>query len=317
MRVVARTVVIACLVALALPGAASAHGGTGSIAMGYRLELGDQPGLVGIDLRLTGGYRALEARVDPGIRFVVRGSLNERFIRIDDRGVWVNGDSPTAEADRLVPPNTMGWVKVSDGRALTWHDHRLAPPGLPAPALGNLDRYFEIPVWVDGRRAVIVGRFVDAPGPALWPWLGGALVFGAATWAVSRRVPWRSRLTIGLGALGGAAALLAITTFSVRAAPNGGVAWLQLVGGIVIAVVLAGLLVGLRGRRRVNTAGAIGAVAAAVGLSSLSIFWNGVVISALPASAARLACAAALLCGVAAALLTFLPELDEPVRRAR
>src|SRR5688572_4907570 len=99
MRVAARTVVIACLAGLALPGAASAHGGTGSIAMDYRIELGE---LAGVELRLRDGYRALEARVDPGVRFVVRGSLNEQFIRIDDRGVWVNGDSPTAEADGLV-----------------------------------------------------------------------------------------------------------------------------------------------------------------------------------------------------------------------
>ena len=79
----------------------------------------------------------------------------------------------------------------------------------------------------------------------------------------------------------------------------------------------AGLLVYLRGIRRVHAAGVVGAIAAAVSISSLPVFWHGVVISALPATGARLACALALVCGAAAAALSFLPELDEPVRRRR
>ena len=112
----------------------------------------------------------------------------------------------------------------------------------------------------------------------------------------------------------GLAALAAVTTFAVRAAPTGGVAWLQLVSGIVVAVALGGLLVYLRGIRRVHAAGVVGAIAAAVSISSLPVFWHGVVVSALPAPGARLACALALVCGVAAAALSFLPE-PERVRR--
>jgi hypothetical protein len=108
-----------------------------------------------------------------------------------------------------------------------------------------------------------------------------------------------------------------VTTFAVRAAPTGGVAWLQLVSGIVVGVALAGLLAWFRGRQRVHTAGVVGVLAAAVSLSSLPVFWHGVVVSALPDDAARAACALALVCGAAAGVLSFLPEFDEPVRVRR
>jgi hypothetical protein len=47
----------------------------------------------------------------------------------------------------------------------------------------------------------------------------------------------------------------------------------------------------------------VGAVAAAISLGSLSVFWHGFVISSLPASLARLAVAAAVVCGLSAAVL--------------
>ena len=52
-------------------------------------------------------------------------------------------------------------------------------------------------------------------------------------------------------------------------------------------------------------------------ISSLPVFWHGVVVSALPATGARLACAVALVCGAAAAALSFLPQPDELVRVRR
>ena len=103
----------------------------------------------------------------------------------------------------------------------------------------------------------------------------------------------------------------AVTTFAVRAAPTGGVAWLQLVSGLVVATALGGLLLYLRGIQRIHAAGVVGAIAAAVSLSSLPVFWHGVVVSALPATGARLACGLALVCGIAAAALSFLPQPGE------
>jgi len=108
-----------------------------------------------------------------------------------------------------------------------------------------------------------------------------------------------------------------VTTFAVRDSPSGGVAWLQLVAAIAVAGVLGVLLLRLRGRSRVHAAGVVGAVGAAVSLSSLPVFWHGAVISLLPGTAARLLCVLAVAGGTAAAVLSFLPDFDEPVRVRR
>jgi hypothetical protein len=308
LRLVAGAAVVACSAALALPGEAVAHGGGAAIAIDYRLRLDPaSTSLPGVHVRVLDGDRALEARVDEGVELLVRGILREPLIRIDDGGVWVNASSPTAAADRLVDEQGSGWVRVREDRKLAWHDHRLAPPPVDEP--GPAGR-FTIPVAVDGKPAAIGGTFVRVARPSVWPWLLGAVVLAAVIWAAARRLRRRGALTIGLGVAAGVAALAAVTTFAVRAAPSGGVAWLQLASALAVAAALGGVLVYLRGTRRVHTAGVIGAIAAAVSISSLPVFWHGVVISALPATGARLACAVALVCGVAAAALSFLPEYD-------
>jgi hypothetical protein len=310
LRLVAGAATIAGATALALPSAATAHGRGATIALDYRLRLDPTSrSLPGVHVRVLDGDRALEARVDQGVDLLVRGVLREPLIRIGGDGVWVNASSPTATADGLVSKELSGWVQVGDGRSLAWHDHRLAPPPATRPGPAG---HFSIPVAIDGKAAAIGGTFIRVARPSLWPWLGVAIALAAAIWATARRRPWRSALTVALGVASGLAALVAVTTFAVRAAPTGGVAWLQLGSGIAVAVALGGLLVYLRGRRRVHTAGVVGAVAAAVSVSSLPVFWHGVVVSALPATGARLACTLALVCGLAAAALSFLPDFDEP-----
>jgi hypothetical protein len=302
-------------VALALPAGAAAHGRAATIALDYRLSL-DQATLAlpGIHVRVLDGDRALETRVDRGVDLLVRGSLREPLLRIDSTGVWANAGSPTALAAGLVSSDRTGWVRLSGGSSIAWHDHRLAPP--PASVPGPAGR-FSIPVAVDGRPFAIGGAFFRVARPALWPWLIGAAVFAAAVATAVRRPTLRMPLALGLGVAGGLAALAAVMTFAARDAPTGNVAWLQTGTGIVVGVVLGALLLRLRGRARVHAAGVIGVVAAAVSLSSMSVFWHGAVISALPATAARLVCGLALLCGVAAAALSFLSDFDEPVRAAR
>lgn len=311
MRLVAGAAVVAVATALVLPGAAAAHGRGATIALDYRLRLDpESTSLPGVHVRVLDGDRALEARVDDGVVLLVRGILREPLIRFDAGGVWVNAESPTATGDGLVEEGGSGWVRVSEESTLSWHDHRLAPP--PASKPGPVGR-FSIPIAVDGTPGAIGGTFVRVSRPPLWPWLLGAIALVAAIWAAARRRERRGAMTVGLGVTAGLAALAAVTTFAVRAAPTGGVAWLQLVSGVVVAAVLGGLLLYLRGIRRVHAAGVVGAIAAAVSISSLPVFWHGVVVSAMPADAARLACAVALVCGAAAAVLSFVPEA-EPVR---
>jgi len=283
------------------------------VALDYRLRL--TTSAPGVHVRVLDGDRSLELSVRGGHRVVVRGLLGEPVLRIGPDGVLVNAASPTAASDRLVGKLGSGWRRLSDGTSVAWHDHRLAPPPVtrPGPAGG-----FSIPITVDGRAATIDGTFWRIRRPAIWPWLAAAAALATAAAAVAAfRRGWRSHLTIGLGTAAGLAALIAVTTFAARDAPNGRVAWLQIAGGVVVGAVLAAVLVRLHGRRRVHAAGVVGAIAAAASIASLPVFWHGVVISMLPATTARLACGVALVGGATAAALSFLADFDEVPRPRR
>jgi hypothetical protein len=310
-----RTVIPVALAALALPAQAAAHGRAPTVALDYRLALSPATQtLSGVHVRVLDGDRDFQVRVDPGTKLVVLGALQEPLLRIDSAGVWVNASSPTATGDKLVSPTKHGWIHLNGGRTVVWHDHRLSPP--PATRPGPAGR-FVVPVDVNGVPRTISGEFFRVGRPAAWPWPVAAVLFAAGIVLAIRRRKLRAPLTIGLGVAAGIAALLEVTTFAVRDATTGGVAWLQLGTAAVVAGVLAVLLVRLHGRARVHAAGVVGAVAAAVSLGSTPVFWHGVVISALPALLARAVCAIAIVAGAAAALLSFLPDFDEPVRARR
>ena len=179
MRLVAGAAAVAVLSALALPGAAAAHGRGATIALDYRLHLDPAAtALPGVHVRVLDGDRALEARVDDGVAAVrARAAADEQMIRIDDRGVCVNASSPTATADGLVPEGSAGWVRIRDGQSLAWHDHRLAPP--PASE-GRRGRALRDP----GRGSTASRRRSAARSSAWrgrpsWPWLLGGLALAA------------------------------------------------------------------------------------------------------------------------------------------
>ncbi len=310
-----RRVLAACaLLALALPAQAAAHGRSAIVALDYRLTLDRVTlSLPGVHVRILDGDRDLDVSVSPGVDLLVRGELDEPLLRIDARGVWVNASSPTATSDGLVPASLRGWVRVSGGNSIVWHDHRLAPP--PSSTVGP-DGAFDVPIVLDGRRAAIAGTFYRVARPSGWPWLIAALALGAGIVLATRRPSFRGRVTISLGLTAGLAALATVTTFAVRDAPSGGVAWLQIGTGFALAIVLGALLLRVHGRSRIHAAGIVGAVAAAASLSALSVFWHGVVISMLPGSFARLFCGLALVLGVAAAASSCFAGVDKPLRKA-
>jgi hypothetical protein len=292
-------VTLAAVAGLAAPAPAWAHSRGPAVALDYRLHLASAP--PGVQVRILDGDRSLEARVTSGTTLVVRGYLREPMLRFDEQGVFVNAASPTAQSDRLVARGG-GWVRVASGPSFAWHEHRLTPAG----AQGR----FVIPVEVDGRPAAIDGTFVRVSRPSAWPWLAAAVVLAGAAVAAARRPASRLPLAIGLGVVAGLAALLATIAFAVRDRPSGGTGWLQIGAALAVAAAIGLPLVRLHGRRRGQAAGLAGAVAAAVTVASLPVFWHGVVISALPAVAARLACVVALVGGVSAAAVSLLPELD-------
>ena len=252
-------------------------------------------------MKILDGDRDLSLRVHGGTTLLVRGVLREPMLRIGPNGVFVNAASPTAQSDKLIGPGH-GWHRLSSGSSYTWHEHRLAPAG----SSGR----FSIPIRLDGTETAIVGTFVRVPRPALWPWLGvGALLAGGAALGARRR-SLRLPLAVGLGLAGGVAAFVATVTFALRDRPTGGVGWLPVGAAIGVALVLGTPLVRLHGRRRGQAAGVAGAVAAAVTLQTIPVFWHGEVISALPGNLARFACALALVGGACAAALSLLPEFD-------
>ena len=283
---------------LVLPAPALAHGRGGVVALDYRLTL-DSSGLAaqGVEVAIVDGDRDLSLSAAPGVSVLVRGELGEGLVRIDASGVWINASSPTAASDHLVSPQARGWVRVSNGRSIVWHDHRLLPP--PRSGAGP-DGAFAIPIDVDGHPETIAGSFIRIQPPAVWPWLLAAAAIVGAIALAARRRPLRAALVVGLGATAALAALIAVTTFAADDTATGGVGWPQVGAAGAIAAVLGLVVVRCRGAARVQALALAGAAAALASLSSLSVFWHGVVVSLLPASAARALCGLGLIGGLAA-----------------
>lgn len=281
---------------LAVPGTASAHARSATVALDYKLVL-DRTA-PGITATILDGDRDLRLRVPRGT-LVVLGDLGEPMLRIGPDGVAANRTSVTAVAEKLTAAGR-GWRQLASGSTYAWHEHRLSPPPYDAARVGAVAR-FRIPARLDGSRLTIAGTFVRVRRPALWPWLAGAAAAAAIVAAVLRLRPAARRpAAVVLGVAAAAAALVAFVSFATADATTGRISWAQIavVAGLASAAAVA--LVRLQGARRSHLAGVLGAAAAALALSSLGVFRHGVVISSLPAGAARLLCATAVTGGAAA-----------------
>jgi hypothetical protein len=279
--------------ALAAAGPASAHPRGPVVALDVLLRVTSSP--AGVHANVLDGDRALRLRVDPPGRLVVRGLLGEPMLRFGPDGVWVNRASPTAATEKLTTEG-LGWKRLAAEPAFTWHDHRLAPPrGLTTTAAWSL------PLGTGALR----GEFVRPTLPSPWPWLvgalarrvrrgGGRVALDAAGAAADRHRPRRDRSSRGAGGerdVRDGRCDLPVGRVAQRR--RGGCACARRVVGAVQARPV--------GTGWVTTL--VGAVAAAISLGSLTVFWHGVVISSLPASLARLATATAVVCGLSAAVL--------------
>jgi hypothetical protein len=241
----------------------------------------------------------------------VLGLLGEPLLRFDASGVWVNRASPTAAADKLTTHGS-GWAKVTGGRVFAWHDHRLAPP--PGMRPGSRAAW-ALPVVLDGRRTALRGEFVRVRRPTSWPWwLGAVVTLGVVSAVAWRRPGIRSRLGVVLAGVGAAAALAATAGFVAGDPLSSGSQWFELGCTAVLALGALGLLRARSHETRVFGAAVVGLVAAVFVLPSLNVFWHGVVISALPASAVRAAIIVAAVAGLAGSALGLWANEQEPVR---
>ena len=289
---------VACFT-LAFPAGASAHAKSPTVALDYRLVLDDGARtLDGVRVGILDGDRSLRIASN-GVPVVVLGDLQEAMLRIDRSGAWANRASATAVAQRLVTAGR-GWQRVG-GSTFAWHDHRLASPPYDEARVGPVAR-FRVPVRVGNRATAIAGSFVRYRRPAAWPWLVAAAVGVVAAVALRRSVPTRGpSLAVGLAAVAGLSAVASLAAFGAADSPTGRVAWVELILAAVVGVAAAVALVRLQGERRVLLAALIGAAAAATSIDSFGVFRHAVVISAVPASLARLLCATAFIAGASAA----------------
>jgi hypothetical protein len=261
------------VVALVAPAAAAAHSRSRVVALDVRLRLERIPG--GIQARVLDGDRSLQLTVDPSDRVVVLGALGEPMLRFDAAGVWANRGSPTASADRIVPPGGT-WVLLARARSFRWHDHRLAPRPGPHPRLS-------VPLVVNGHVDALTGSFTRVARPSLWPWLLGAAVVVAAL--------ARLRSASVCALVSSVAALALAVSFR---------AWLDTtLAALAVAVSLRALL---RPRGRAIFAGVAGAAGIAISLAYVSVFWHGVVLSSSPGWLVRLATGLAFTGGALAVL---------------
>ena len=296
---------LAACIALAVPASASAHARTPTVALDYRLVL-DRTSrtLPGVDVAILDGDRDIRLDVSRGT-VVVLGDLGEQMLRVSAAGAFVNAASPTATAARLVSPGH-GWHHIG-GSSFAWHDHRLSPPPYsttPGPA-GR----FAIPALVDGRQVSFRGTFVRTARPSAWPWIAGCIVATLGLVSLLRVRP-RRRPTLALvtGSVAVVAALTALVTFNAADAPNGRVAWAQIILGCVLGAVGALGLIKLHGESRTVLAGVLGIAAAVSSIGSLGVYRHGVVVSLLSPELARAVAAIAICAGLAAAATLFVRE---------
>ena len=203
------TVAAGLVVATAAP--AGAHGGQGAErapASNYRTTItGVAPDVDGLELRVREAGSRIELTNDTGRTVVVLGYQEEPYLRIDaNGGVYRNTRSPATYAnedrqartevpDEADPQAEPRWQKLSNGRTVRWHDHRIhwmgdarppavaADPTTPQTVIGG----WEIPLEVDGRAATVTGDLDWVPPPSPWPWIVGAIAIGAGTLAAARR----------------------------------------------------------------------------------------------------------------------------------
>jgi hypothetical protein len=298
-----RLIAVAVVAMLATPAVANAHLRSDVVAVDYRATVTTQQGP--FEARVYETDRALRLVVTRGHSVIVLGYLGEPLVRIDGRGAAVNAGSPSAPSTGLLKKSqrmsgtTIAWHRLSGNGAVTWHDSRLRglPPGMSRAG-------WTVPLLIDGQRSRLSGELLRFPTPALWPWLLLAATFAAAVAALPfSRDPRRVAAgAIAFGVLAALAFVVSASAFALDAGASPGT-WIFGADGLVFVALGLGILIKGPQHLHVGAAVGLGLLALTFALTKAGVFFHPVVLAVVPGWAARLAVAAAVCSGVAAAAL--------------
>jgi hypothetical protein len=163
------------------------------------------PPVRGVHVKVIDIGQRLELTNTSGHDVVVPGYDGEPYLRVGPRGVFENRRSPATylnrsftitgappkDADSSAPPE---WVRLSGADHVSWHDHRAHFMGRSEPPEVQRDPgsehridTFTLVFRTGSGPMTVTGQLRWVPGPAVWPFLAGALVLAAAVVAASRR----------------------------------------------------------------------------------------------------------------------------------
>jgi hypothetical protein len=297
-RLVAAGLVVAA--ALAAPGTAGAHLRSSRVAVDYRATVDPlrAPLARAVEVRVYRTDLALRVAALGDHRVLVLGYLEEPFLRFGPGGVYVNEASTTAAGTGLAPALRHGgprWVLRSLEPTAIWHDARVR---------GAARGRWSVPLLVDGRRARLSGELVRVDPPASWPWLaiGG---FFAAIALVLLALRSQRLYRVGAASLGAVAVLATLVWAGGLAASSTATEgiWYEAGNEALVAVVALAFVAFGSWNARALAGGVLGVLAITVALTNIAVLTHGIVLSALPAQAARTAIVVALGAGAVAVVL--------------
>jgi len=230
LRRIGVSVLMAFALLVATAGPASAHTVSGQGATNYRSTLtGVTPSMRDLKVRVVNLGSDLEVTWTGATQLIIFGYQGEPYLRIGPDGVYRNRLSPATYLNATrslgaIPPfadykAAPDWVKLSGGRTVIWHDHRIHWMGgpTPPPVAAAPGSFHHVVAWKvqmsDGTTPIVATGSLDwVPGPSPWPWVGVivALAFIGIAAGLSRR--WAPMLLTLVGILVVADVLHAVGT---------------------------------------------------------------------------------------------------------
>jgi len=226
--VVSVVMAIGALVATAVP--ASAHTVSGQGSTNYRSTLKSvSPATPGLSVRVVNLGSDLKLTWTGPADLTVFGYQGEPYLRVGPDGVFRNRLSPATYLNATrsygaIPPYADSaakpdWVRLSGGRTVVWHDHRIHWMGgpKPAPVEAAPGSFHHVVTWTvklteAGTPIVVTGSLDWVPGSSPVPWLVLVIVLAIAGVLVGASRRWAHGLAVLVAVLVAADVVHAIGT---------------------------------------------------------------------------------------------------------